>query len=245
MAAGQPRLYTDLAEWWPLMSPSSDYVEETADLWPTLTSAPDAPPATLLELGSGGGSLAFHLKPRLRLTLTDRSPAMLAVNRALNPECEHLVGDMRTLDLGRRFDLVLVHDAIMYATRPADLQATMATAVRHCRPGGGVVLVPDCVKETFEPTTEHGGQDGVDGRALRYLEWTWDPDASDDTAEMALAFLLRETDGHLRQVMDRHQFGLFRRDAWLAWLRLAGCVVTSRMDPWGRDVFVGRRPAER
>jgi SAM-dependent methyltransferase len=245
MNAGQHRLYTDLAEWWPLMSPPSDYVVEAADLWPTLTSAPDAPPATLLELGSGGGSLAVHLKPRLRLTLTDRSPAMLAVNRALNPECEHLVGDMRTLDLDRRFDLVLVHDAIMYATTPADLQATMATAVRHCRPGGGVVLVPDCVKETFEPTTEHGGQDGVDGRALRYLEWTWDPDAADDTAEMALAFLLREADGQLRQVLDRHQFGLFRRDAWLGWLRLAGCVVTSRMDPWGRDVFVGRRPAER
>lgn len=241
MDTTQPRLYSDLAEWWPLMSPPSDYVEEAADLWPTIASAPDAAPATLLELGSGGGSLAFHLKPRLRLTLTDRSPAMLAVNRALNPECEHLVGDMRALDLGRRFDVVLVHDAIMYATTASDLQATLATAIRHCRPGGAAVLVPDSVKETFAPVTEHGGQDGSDGRALRYLEWTWDPDAADDTAEMALAFLLREADGRLRHVLDRHQFGLFRRDAWLNWLRQAGCEVTSRTDRWGREVFVGRR----
>lgn len=241
MDATLPRLYTDLAEWWPLMSPPSDYVEEAADLWPTIASAPDAPPETLLELGSGGGSLAFHLTPRLRLTLTDRSPAMLAVSRALNPECEHLVGDMRTLDLGRRFDVVLVHDAIMYATTASDLQATFATAMRHCRPGGAAVFVPDCVKETFEPATEHGGRDGLDGRALRYLEWAWDPDAADDTAEMALAFLLREAEGHVRQVLDRHQFGLFPREAWLNWLREAGCAVTSRTDPWGREVFVGRR----
>jgi len=108
------RLYTDLAVWWPLMSPPSHYVEEADDLLPTLLGAPDAPPCTLLELGSGGGGLAFHLKDRFALTLTDRSADMLAVNRATNPECEHILGDMSMLDLGRQFDLVLIHDAIMF-----------------------------------------------------------------------------------------------------------------------------------
>ena len=112
------RLYSDLAAWWPLMSPPSHYVEEAEDLLPMLLAAPDAPPRTLLELGAGGGSLAFHLKDHFRLTLSDRSPDMLAVSRATNPECEHLLGDMRALDLGRNFDLVLIHDAIMYATDP-------------------------------------------------------------------------------------------------------------------------------
>jgi hypothetical protein len=42
-------------------------------------AAPDTPPAALLELGSGGGSPACHLKERLALTLSDRSAAMLAV----------------------------------------------------------------------------------------------------------------------------------------------------------------------
>jgi SAM-dependent methyltransferase len=123
-----PKLYTQLAAWWPLLSPPSHYVEEAADLLPSLLAATDPPPRTLLELGCGGGSLAFHLKRSLSLTLTDRSPAMLAVSRAVNPECEHIVGDMRTIDLGRRFDAVLVHDAIMYATDPESLGATLATA---------------------------------------------------------------------------------------------------------------------
>src|SRR4030095_14043625 len=70
------RLYSDLAHWWPVFSPPIHYVEEAADLLPTLLAAPDAPPETMLELGSGGGSLAFHFKHRLRLTLSDRSPEM-------------------------------------------------------------------------------------------------------------------------------------------------------------------------
>ena len=240
------RAYTDLAAWWPLFSPPSHYVEEAQDLLPTLLAAPDAPPATLLELGAGGGSLAYHLKGHLTLTLSDLSPGMLANSREVNPECEHVVGDMRTLDLGRAFDLVFIHDAIMYATDEASVRATLATAARHCRPGGGIVVVPDHVRETFEPETSHGGEDGPNGRGLRYLEWSWDPDPGDTTYEVAYAFLLREADGSARAEYDRHVEGLFPRAAWLTWLRDAGFDARSRSDPWHRDVFSGRKvPGQR
>jgi SAM-dependent methyltransferase len=238
------RLYSDLAHWWPVFSPPSHYVEEAADLLPTLLAAPDAPPRTMLELGCGGGSLAFHFKDRLQLTLTDRSPQMIDVSRAVNPECEHLVGDMRTLDLGRTFDLVFIHDAIMYLTDEASLRAAFATAARHCRPGGAVVVVPDCVTETFEPETTSGGEDGADGRALRYLLWTWDPDPRDNTFEEAFAFLLRTPDGVVSVDSDLHRYGVFPRASWLEWLKVAGIGATSRMDPWKRDVFVGRKRHE-
>ena len=235
------RIYSDLATWWPLFSPPEHYAEEAADLLPTIQAATDPPPRTVLELGSGGGSLAYHLKQAFTLTLSDRSPEMLAVSRAVNPECEHVVGDMRTLDLGRTFDLVFIHDAIMYAIDETQVRATFGTAARHCRPGGGIVVVPDHVKETFTPTTSHGGEDGTDGRGLRYLEWTWDPDPDDDTCDVVWAFVLRESDGSTRIDHDRHQFGLFARAAWLQWLERAGFSATSRPDPWDRDVFVGRK----
>jgi SAM-dependent methyltransferase len=241
MATDAPlRLYSDLARWWPLFSPPEHYAEEAADLLPTLHAAGDAPPRTLLELGSGGGSLAYHFKGALRLTLSDRSPEMLAVSRAVNPECEHVLGDMRSLDLGRTFDLVFIHDAIMYAVDAASVRATLATAARHCRAGGGVVVVPDYVRETFEPHTSHGGEDGDDGRGLRYLEWIWDPDEGDDTAESAWAFMLRDATGAIHVDHDRHQFGIFARARWLNWLDQAGFSAASRIDPWKRDVFSGR-----
>ena len=241
MTGALPRLYEDLADWWPLLSPPAEYVAEAADLLDRLGAGARAggPDATMLELGAGGGSLAFHLKRHFRVTLTDRAPAMLAVSQATNPECEHLPGDMRSLRLGREFDVVLVHDAITYATEPADVQATLRTAALHCRPGGTVAVLPDFVRETFAPDTDHGGHDAPDGRGLRYLEWTWDPDPADDTYLVDYAFLLRAGDGTVTVAYDRHVEGLFSRARWLAWFAEAGLVARSSMDPWGRDVFLG------
>src|SRR4029078_3241161 len=100
------------------------------------------------------------------------SPSMLAVSASITPECEHIVGDMRTLRLGRTFDAVLIHDAICYMTSEADLRAALTTAFEHLRPGGGPVLMPDHVGESFKPATDHGGEDappGPDGRPGRGL----------------------------------------------------------------------------
>lgn len=237
------RIYGELAHWWPLFSPPSHYVEEIDDILPTLMSAPDAPPRSLLELGCGGGSMAFHLKNHFQLTLTDVSPGMLDVSRAVNPECEHVQGDMRTLDLRRQFDLVMIHDAIAYMTDETSLRAAFKVAHRHCRRGGAVVILPDHVRETFEPQTSHGGEDAPDGRGMRYLEWTFDPDPHDTTCITAFAFLFREADGRTWSEHERHTFGLFPRASWLAWLRAEGFEATSRIDPWGRDIFTARKPA--
>jgi SAM-dependent methyltransferase len=237
------RIYDELAAWWPLFSPPSHYTEEVEDILPTLLGAPDAPPRRVLELGCGGGSMAFHLKQHFELTLTDLSAGMLAVSRGVNPECEHVQGDMRTLDLGRSFDLVFVHDAVAYMTDEASLRAAFATAFRHCRPGGAAVLLPDNVTETFAPSTSHGGEDAPDGRGMRYLEWTFDPDPRDTTCVTDFAFLFREAGGQTSSLHERHTFGLFPRAAWLAWLGASGFDAASRVDPWSRDVFIARKPA--
>lgn len=238
------RLYGDLAAWWPLLSPPDEYEDEAADLLPRLGVTAGAVPAsrpTLLELGAGGGSLAWHLKRYFEPTLTDIAPGMLAVSRAVNPDCEHVVGDMFTLRLGRTFDAVLIHDAIQYATSPALAGAALATAAAHCRPGGRIAVLPDDVRETFEPQTSHGGRDADDGRGLRYLEWAWDPDPADDTFVVDYAFLLRAADGRVTVEHDRHVEGLFARDDWLRWLEEAGFDATAERDPFGRVVFAGGR----
>ena len=235
------RVYEELADWWPLFSPPIHYVEEADDLLKRLGSPARGQAATLLELGSGGGSLASHLAPYFTMTLTDRSPGMLAVNRSVNPGAEHILGDMRTLRLARQFDVVLVHDAIMYATTEADVRATLETAAVHCRPGGTVVVLPDYVRETFEPGTDDGGEDAPDGRGFRYLEWRWDPDPADDTYVVDYAFLMRARDGSVRVEHDRHVEGLFGREQWLAWFDAAGLDASSSIDAWGRDVFVATR----
>jgi SAM-dependent methyltransferase len=185
------------------MSSPLDYAEEAAFYERLLLEYSDGEPITLLELGSGGGNNASFLKARFSMTLVDLSPGMLAVSRALNPECEHVEGDLRTVRLGREFDCVLVHDAVCYMATEDDLRQAIETAFVHCAPGGAALFAPDHLKENFRPSTDCGGEDGQE-RGMRFLEWTSDPDPSDSTYLVDYVCALRESDGSGRVVHDRH-----------------------------------------
>jgi SAM-dependent methyltransferase len=241
------KLYDQLASWWPLLSHPSEYEEEASFYAKALFSAGTAPARTLLEIGSGGGNNASHLKAAFDMTLVDLSEGMLAVSRALNPECEHFQGDMRTVRLGRQFDRVFVHDAIAYMTTREDLRAAVETAFVHCRPGGAALFAPDHLRETFRPGTDHGGRD-EDGRGLRYLEWTWDPDPADSTYLVDYVYALRGPDGGVTVEHDRHVEGLFSRAEWLEILSDVGFQPRSvpfdhsELEPGTYELFLGVRP---
>jgi len=240
-------MYESLASWWPLLSAPADYKEEATFFADALTGAAGRPPRTVLELGSGGGNNASHLKARFDMVLVEPSEGMRTVSRALNPECEHVDGDMRDVRLGRLFDAVFVHDAVCYMTTESDLRMAIETAFVHCRPGGVAVFAPDFVRENFRPSTDHGGHDHQT-RGLRYLEWTHDPDPADTTYVVDYAYLLREGDGTVRVEHDRHVEGLFSRATWLRLLSEAGFEPRaipfehSELEPGSHEVFVARRP---
>jgi hypothetical protein len=105
---------------------------------------------------------------------------------------------------------------------------------------------PLSTTETFEAGTDHGGNDGADGRGVRYLEWVWDPDPTDTWALTEYAFLLRDAEGAVRVVHETHRSGLFAREVWLRLVAQAGFdanavteETTEARTP--RDFFVGRR----
>ncbi len=139
---------------------------------------------------------------------------MLALSGELNPDCEHSLGDMRDLRLGRTFDAVFVHDAVTFMLTEGDLRAAAATAFVHTRPGGVRLFMVDAVKETFEEDTELVSAEDGD-RAMRCTMWSWDPDPDPDdtTARTEFGFLLREN-GEVRAVLDRHVEGLFPGATW-------------------------------
>jgi SAM-dependent methyltransferase len=253
MMAGMPgeyRLYQELADWWPLISPPGEYAAEAAYLLQLFASAA-IDVHDVLDLGSGGGHVAVHLKDRLNLTLVDLSDGMLAVSQRLNPECPHQQGDMRTIRLGRLFDAVLVHDAVDYVTEADDLRQLIATAFAHCRPGGMAVFVPDYTAETFQAGTGGGGSTGADGRQGSFRERTWDPDPADDWIRVEYEFTLRAAGGAVEVVREAHRLGAFHRDLWLRLLAEGGFEPEARFaaDPTDRPgdygmpahLFIGRR----
>ena len=234
------KLYNELAEWWPVFSDPREYRSEASYIARTLRKATKPAPRTVLELGSGGGNSAFHLKAHFDMSLVDRSPRMLKVSRKLNPECEHIMGDIREVRLGRTFDAVFVHDAICHMTTEADLRAVLQTAHEHCRPGGVALFAPDFVRETFVGGTDQGGSDSPD-RGLRFLQWIFDPDPTDTTYHVDFAILLRNRRGRAHAVHERHTLGLFPRATWLRLLREVGLNPVVVHDDKVRDLFLGRR----
>jgi ubiquinone/menaquinone biosynthesis C-methylase UbiE len=162
-----PQLYNELASWFHLMTSPEDYGEEAAFYQHVICNSSRIPVNRVLELGSGGGNNASHMKASFRLTLTDLSEDMLAISRQLNPECEHIQSDMRNFRLERQFDSVFVQDAVSHITNPEDLSLVMKSAFIHCKGGGVVLFAPDYVRETFKPSTQHGGHDS-DIRSLRF-----------------------------------------------------------------------------
>jgi SAM-dependent methyltransferase len=236
-------MYTDLADWWTLLSPVEEYVEEAALFKAALLDHALTRPRTLLELGAGGGNNAFYLKADFEMTLVDLAEGMLRQSRKINPELRHHHGDMRDVRLGEQFDAVFIHDAIDHMTTRADLERAMTTAYMHCRAGGVALFAPDTTTERFKPETSSGGTD-AGRRGLRYLEWSWDPDPNDATTITDYVYAIRDEQGDVRVMHDRHTSGLFSREVWLATLAAVGFEPHSRIYEHsdleqGYELFIG------
>jgi len=79
-----------------------------------LSSLPQG--ATVLDLGCGGGSpVALHMVAQgFRVTGVDSSPTLISLCRTRMPDQEWIVGDMRSLALGRRFGGILAWDSFFH-----------------------------------------------------------------------------------------------------------------------------------
>lgn len=244
-----PRLYTELAHLWPLLSPPEDYVAEAraierailkrlprgheqSEPMPDPMPGPARPAAratarpTLLEFGTGGGHTLSHLKHTFDCVAMDIAEPMLANARKLNPEVEHHLGDMRTWRIDpqcdRQFDVVVVHDAIDYMTTAADVGLVLANARSHLKPGGLVLFAPTSVTETWTPDDVAVDQQvGPDGERLTYVSYAYDPDPDDTCIQTVMVFLIRRG-SDVRVERDGDVLGLFSVDQWIGMLEAAG-----------------------
>jgi len=95
------------------------------------------PGSRVLDLGCGGGSpVALHMVARgFRVTGVDSSPTLISLCESRMPDQEWILGDMRSLALGRRFGGILAWDSFFHL-RPKDQQAMFRIFAAHAAPGG-------------------------------------------------------------------------------------------------------------
>jgi len=242
--SGTHRLYNDLAWLWPLWGSVEEYREECEVFADLIRECATRDVQTLLDVGCGGGKNAFHLKQHFELTGIDISRAMLSSAKNLNPECEFLIGDMRTLDLGREFDSVYLNDSIAYMTTEDDLFAAFQSAHKHLGSGGSMVTIAEVTKETFRQNRTSVSTHKSGDLEVTFVENNYDPDPNDDTYETTFVYLIRER-GRLRIEHDRHIIGLFSLETWRRLLKEAGFEIsehTCRLGGEDYRVFACLKP---
>lgn len=241
------KLYHELAYLWPLLSPPQDYEPEAEAIGAVidayLQKQGDTLPC-LVEMGAGGGHTLSHLAGDFELIAVDVAEPMLVNCSLICPEAQTVLGDMRTIDLGRTVDIVLIHDAVDYMLSPSDVQAALHTAAKHLKPGGLLIVAPTYTTESFED-----GQSISDEHADEQVHVAFTSSVNrvqnhPSQFVMSMVFDITENSQTTR-FTDAHTCGLFSQDDWSQWITEAGFTF-ERVDelddmPW--HGYVGIRSA--
>ncbi len=96
---------------------------------------------TVLDLGCGSGRpiARYCIEKGRRVSGVDTSPELIDLCRQRYPDEVWQVGDMRGLDLGRRFDAILAWHSFFHL-KPADQEAMFAVFARHAAPGAPLMF---------------------------------------------------------------------------------------------------------
>jgi 2-polyprenyl-3-methyl-5-hydroxy-6-metoxy-1,4-benzoquinol methylase len=97
-------------------------------------------PASVLDAGCGTGRVAIELARRgIDVVGVDADPSMIDTARRRAPTATWVQGDMTAVDVGRRFEVVVMAGNVPLFTPPGTQAALVAGCARHLEPGGALV----------------------------------------------------------------------------------------------------------
>ncbi len=134
---------------------------QTAAFAEKILNRVQAPPAAMLDIGSGDGLMAWAALsrwPRVRVTMTDISPALLlqtrmeAARRDAASQCGFVLANAETLEsiADNSQDLVTSRSALAYV---ADKPAAFRAAFRVLKPGGTLSIAEPLFREQILSTS--------------------------------------------------------------------------------------------
>ena len=204
--------YSDLAWTEPILSDPSESREETEIYCQHIKDNAFGQAETLLHLACGAGYNDYSFKNHFQVTGVDLSSKMLEQAKKINPEVEYILGDMRTVDLHKQFDAVVIPDGSLgYMLSEEDLKLALANADRHLRPGG-VLLFTISTKEEFQDNNfvYIGSKDDIQITVFEnnYLL------KNQPHLYQATMFYLIHNQEKSKTYIDQHTLGLFELAKW-------------------------------
>ena len=221
--------YNDLAWTDQIISGPDDYSEETELLVKAIREHSSCKIKTILHLGCGAGFSDHTFKKHFTVTGVDISHRMLDIARKVNPEVTYHHGDMKNIELGELYDAVVVPDSIDYMRSEDELLAVLATANKHLKPGGMLLIVGHPAERFRQNSFVYTGSN--QDVEITIFEHNYIPAHPGTGYEATFVYLIRRH-GELEIYADRHFLGLFKLQTWLALFDKAGFenLVQINMD---------------
>jgi SAM-dependent methyltransferase len=214
-----------------------DYAAESAELRSQIRArAPHA--QSLLDVACGTGGHLEHLRDSFSVIGVDLDPAMLEVARARLPDVELLEADMRSFDLGRRFDAVVcLFSAVGYLRTADELASAIGAMARHLTPGG-VLVVDGWVRPDRWRGEVTTGIDVAETDGIKVARCSLNRRVGAATS-LEMHHLVATAEG-IEHLVDHHELTLFEPAEYERALAAAGLafdVVASPMPD--RDRYIG------
>ncbi len=210
--------YNELAWTDDVVAPVESYAKEAKLYIEAIRERVGGKAISMLHLGCGAGMHDYHFKQHFAVTGVDLSKGMLELAKKRNPEVSYLSGDMRTVNLNKKYDVVAIPDSIPYMTSLQDLEQAIGNAVGHLKPGG-ILLVVTHVKEDFRNNNfAYSGEK----ENIHVTVFENNHVVSDSTYEATIVYLIRE-EGNLKLYHEVHTLGLFAYMQWRAIFKSIVC----------------------
>ena len=232
-------LHNQLSKYYDKVYSFKDYLDEAVRLQNLIIKYVESGGNALLDVACGTGLHLKHLKDDFSCTGVDVSKSMLKIARKNTKGVTFKEADMKTLNLGKQFDVIIcLLSSIGYVKTAMSLEKTIQNFSRHLKKGGLALIEPSHAKSFYvsgEPRITT--YDGKDAKIAR-VNFT---KIRQTTAVLNMHILIAEKGKDVKYFVDRHELGLFGINNTLRIMKAAGLkskyLKSGLMT--GRELFVG------
>ena len=144
-------------------------------------------PRSVLDAGCGTGRVAIELARRgIDVVGVDIDPNMLSTARRNAPHLEWHLGDIATIQLGRKFDVIVMAGNVMIFLAAGTERAVLENMARHLNPGGQLIAGFQ-LSMGYLDIDEYDRLAAKTGLKLVERYSTWDQDCWDRYAHYAVS----------------------------------------------------------
>jgi ubiquinone/menaquinone biosynthesis C-methylase UbiE len=232
-------LYGELARYYDLIYSFKNYEKEAMRIKALVSKYKKSERKELLDVACGTGHHLEYLKDEFSCMGVDISNKILEVARKNVKGVVFKRADMKTLNLGREFDVITcLFSSIGYLKTHANLRKTTQNFFKHLKKGGVVLIEPWFTKSTYIPGYPH--MDTYDSKEVKIARLNVS-ELRGSLSVMDMHYLIAEKNKEVKHFVDRHELGLFEVDETLRIMKKAGLqsIFLKRGLMRQRGMFVG------